>query len=97
MGWIVKDFECSGCGNVYEDLVSTSTEEVPSCPQCEGVDVSPVLSCPNIASFSIMEPAERAKSLKKRSAEHSLKQLAKEPEKFGKAGVAQYQASKKKV
>lgn len=84
MGWKTFDYECNHCGNAFYELVSSPDEVVP-CPECGGT-TKRVLSVPHLATFSMADNATKGEILKKRSAEHSMRELRKEPEKFGSLG-----------
>ncbi|NJL55422.1 hypothetical protein HC928_09715 [bacterium] len=77
MGWILKDFECSDCGAEFEELVGEDTDVV--CPSCGSASVRQCLSAPKPAAYSMMSKDAQAKCLRKRSREHTLKQLKKDP------------------
>lgn len=86
MAWVVKDFECEACECVWEDLVDRDNQ-VSVCPVCETESTKTLISCPNINTFGMKSAAERSSLMKKRSEEHTRKELRKEPEKFGAEGI----------
>lgn len=92
MGWISREFECK-CGWFGDDLLKSDEPQVLDCPEC-GTELTPVLSAPAIGGYSIQDAAGRADILKRRSAEHTAKEMAKEPEKYGDAGKETYMATK---
>lgn len=71
MGWIVRDFSCE-CGNKYDELLDNRDPQEAPCSEC-GVINSPIISCPGIATFSLMDKATQRESLKKRSEQHTKK------------------------
>ena len=77
------EFNCENCSNVWEDLVE---EKESSCPECKQLSTTTSLSI-NLGAFSMLSPAAKAESLKRRSAEHTHRELKKEPERFGQAGI----------
>lgn len=78
MGWISRDYYCKGCGHEWDDLVQRSEENDQKCPECQG-PASIGISCPNVASFSLLSKDDQAKSLRKRSRDHTRKELKKDP------------------
>lgn len=86
MSWVVKDFECERCGCVWEDLVKRN-DQVSDCPECNALSTKTVISCPNVNTFGMKSPAERSAAMKKRSEDHTKKELRKEPERFGAEGI----------
>lgn len=87
--WIMLDFMCPLCFNQWEDMVD-KTEIVSTCTECgSGVTKEhSLMPSPAIAAFSLKDAAGRAETLKKRSSEHSQKELDREPEKFGGLGIS---------
>lgn len=71
MGWIVRDFKCE-CGNVFDELLDNRDVQEAACAEC-GVINTPVMSCPGIATFSLMDKASQKASLMKRSEQHTKK------------------------
>lgn len=71
MGWIVRDFRCD-CGNSFDELLDRKDEQEAPCPEC-GVINTPVLSCPAIATFSLMDKASQKQHLMQRSEKHTKK------------------------
>jgi hypothetical protein len=76
MGWKLDNYNCE-CGNEYEYLRGPEEPVEAECKACGKLN-PPGISMPAVAAFSIMDPASRAASLKKRSAEHTKQQLKKE-------------------
>ncbi len=86
MSFKLRDFSCE-CGHEWEDLLETGeTESV--CEEC-GMYNKPVLSCPNLNTMNLLPRSEYVAKMKKRSADHSHKELKRAPERFGKAGMDQ--------
>jgi hypothetical protein len=89
MGYKLFEFSCVSCGTVWEDLVERQEKHedyASPCPECGGSS-RPCLSVPKLAMFSLMSKDDQAAHLKKRSADHTQKQIIeKEPEKFGDLG-----------
>lgn len=75
MSWRVHDYSCQ-CGKQWEELVD-SKETTVTC-EC-GKKNEPILSAPALALFSILDKEDQAKALRKRSREHTKKQLKKDP------------------
>lgn len=68
MAWKYYDFECTDCGEVFEEMVQ-SLEEVLVCPTCACTET--IRHMPNTASCFLNEHVKKAASLKKRSEEHT--------------------------
>ena len=85
MSWIMRDFECK-CGEAFEDLLDNRDEQEALCPACGVlcgyIPISPV----PLKSFSLMNEDDRRRSMLKRSADNTLKQIKSEPEKHGDLG-----------
>ena len=77
MGWILRDYECTECPNIYEQLVDRENQN-SVCPACYAIN-APVLSPVASANYSMMSKDEQAKCLRKRSREHTIKQIKKDP------------------
>lgn len=75
MGWILRGFECE-CSHVWEELIWNNEPEY--CPKC-GKENKPVLSAPKPATYSMMSQEDKARCLRKRSREHTIKQLKQDP------------------
>ncbi len=86
MGYKLFDFECGDCDSIWEALVEPD-DLTDSCPRC-GQDCPTVLSIPKLATFSMMSQDEKTAHLKKRSADHTQKEIIeKTPEKWGDEGI----------
>ena len=86
MGFKAFEFECHKCGLEWEELVDCDPPK-DLCPEC-GEDTNPCLSIPKLATFSMMSPEAKTAHMKKRSADHTQKEIIeKEPERFGKVGI----------
>ncbi len=79
MGYLIKDFLCEKCNEVFEEMVEP-TVKLATCPICTE-PAEQIMSSPMIGTMN--DSAKRLESLKKRSKEHSKREVAKEPEKFG--------------
>lgn len=77
----VYDFNCPECNENFEELVETDTR-LAACPVC-GSASEKVLSAPKLALFSMGSPEERAEKLKKRSFDHTQKEMKHNYNKFG--------------
>jgi putative FmdB family regulatory protein len=75
----LRDFRCV-CGLDFEDLVESSDVLSATCPSC-GQAAERIISAPHIGVTN--DPAKRAEILRKRSHEHTIKELKKEPERHG--------------
>lgn len=71
MSWIVRDFKCE-CGNVFDELLDNREPQEAPCKEC-GVINTPVMSCPAIATFSLMDKKAQKAHLLKRSEKHTKK------------------------
>lgn len=74
MAYIVHDYVCDDCGTEWEDLVSKDTKS-STCPNCGLETTTPVISATGIAAFSLLSKDARAESLKKRSRDHSKREM----------------------
>ncbi len=88
MAWIIHDFECKKCQCIFEEMYKTADRKKIKCPNCGSRSLKQVLTAANIAAFSIMSPEMKREHLKKRSADHTQKQIDKEPERWGSHGMA---------
>jgi len=84
MGYKLFDFECLECG-IFEELVDDK-DSWAECPECGVLVGQKVLAAPNLATYSIASPEQKSEILKKRSAEHSKREIRKDAEKFGAEG-----------
>lgn len=81
---ILRDFHCDACNVRFEDYVSSGDDRFAACPKC-GVPCELVLSAPRVGVYN--DPAAKNAALKKRSHDHSMREMKREPEKYGfKAG-----------
>jgi putative FmdB family regulatory protein len=87
MAWKTDDFTCTACSHVFEELYDSRDIDTLCCPECQSSALKKLLSAPNLAMFSIASPERKKHILKKRSEEHTTKQVAKEPERWGAAGI----------
>lgn len=78
------DFYCDSCDLEWEDLVegvvsncSKCNNEVPKLRICSG----------QLASFSLRDPDSQRQELLRRSADHTQRELKRNPEQFGPEGV----------
>lgn len=85
MSYVIYDFECENCGRVWEDMVDRTAVESP-CPGCTTVSTNKLVACPAIASFSMLPLEDRSKLMKRRSEEHTKKEMRKEAERWGDLG-----------
>ena len=86
MGYKQFEFECHKCGLEWEELVNC-IPPMDLCPNCD-TNTKPCISIPKLATFSIMSPEEKTAHLKKRSADHTQKEIIeKTPEKWGQVGI----------
>ena len=89
MAWIVKDFKCNDCGNVWEELYKREEEGMVLCPSCFSSDTKvDGISSPALGLYSIADKEGKAAILRKRSADHTKKDVVKNADKFGAAGYA---------
>lgn len=75
----LHDFQCTDCNNTFEDLVDNDNR-FTNCPECGSI-AEKLLSAPRIGLYN--DPDKRATELKRRSEQHTKKEVAKEHEKFG--------------
>ena len=88
MAWVTHDFECKKCTHIFEELYVRADRKKVKCPECGSRSLRQVLSAPALASFSMMDATQKREHLKKRSADHTQKQIDSEPERFGAASMA---------
>jgi putative FmdB family regulatory protein len=88
----IDDFACDNCGSIFEELYSDGDPIV--CPSCGSSNVEKQLACPNLAAYSIASTEMKKDMLLRRSYKHTAKEVAKEPERWGAAGVERQQAQK---
>lgn len=88
MSWIVKDFLCNSCGTVFEELYKNGEEDDVACLECGSSNTALAgISSPALGIYSIADAAGRAEILKKRSADHTKREVLKNADKFGAAGM----------
>ena len=81
MGYILRDFKCESttCSQpVWEELVDRKEENDQKCPTCSG-PAKYTLCAPALATYSLMSKDDQAKHLRKRSRDHTRKELKKDP------------------
>lgn len=78
MGWILRDFLCEACSHSFEELVESAGYDTEPCPEC-GTACRHVISAAKPATYSMMSRDDQAKCLRKRSREHTLKELKRDP------------------
>lgn len=76
MAFRLYDYECTACGNKFEELVSPGEE--PPCPECGAFDCERLIATPNLATMNLLSKEDYKKSMLKRSADHTKKLVAKE-------------------
>ncbi len=85
MAYIVHDYVCENCSAEWEDLVDRATL-TSVCPSCGTETNKPTIATPGIATFSLMDKSTKEAHLKKRSADHTKKEVKKEAERWGAEG-----------
>ena len=89
----LHDFKCDDCDREWEDL---SDDETSPCSEC-GVITSMLTICTgNMGGYSILDEDGKRQMMLKRSAEHTHKELKKNPEQFGELGVKRARAGQVK-
>lgn len=84
----MKDFACNDCGHRFEDFFKPSEEDQVVCLKCGSSDVSrDGLSFPALGGWSMKDKEGRDNILKKRSADHTKKEVLKNADRFGAAGM----------
>lgn len=80
MAYVYRDFECLNdkCKHAWDDLVDRSEENDQKCPKC-GSAAKYVISATHVATYSLMSKEDQAKHLRKRSRDHTRKELKKDP------------------
>lgn len=80
MAYISRDFECLNpkCKHEWDDLVLREEEDTQKCPVCGHV-ARWTISAPKLATYSLMSKDDQAKHLRKRSRDHTRKELKKDP------------------
>ncbi len=96
MGYVMHDYHCTECGWAGEEMVNAEDRCI-TCPQCHAI-LSPRMSAPRLGIFSMASPEQKAEILKKRSLDHTKKEVRKEAEKFkGGAGIQEAMTTYKKT
>ena len=85
------DYMCLSCKHVWEILLNHKEEELTNCPKCNSPDIQRQLGG---VITKINDPEILKETLKKRSADHTLKELKKKagykgtlPPNFGSKGT----------
>jgi putative FmdB family regulatory protein len=86
--WKSDDFECGNCGAVFDEMYKADRMNEVQCPECGSFDLAKLLAAPRLNAFSMMSPEHQRDSLMRRSRKHTQKEVDKEPERWGAAGVA---------
>lgn len=87
MGWIVNNFKCKDCGHEFEELYKKGEETDIECPECESKQIEPLLSSPRLSTYEMADKEGKAAILRKRSADHTKKQVMKDADRFGGHGM----------
>lgn len=40
----IKEFSCTACGHIFEDIKKVGDDTVAPCPQCDSLKVEPMIS-----------------------------------------------------
>lgn len=78
MAYITRDFECLKCAHQFIDMVTREEQDKQVCPEC-GNPARWIISAPKLATYSMMSQDDKAKHLRKRSRDHTRKELKKDP------------------
>ncbi len=81
----IHDFKCSKCDREWEDLVQP--DEQSNCKKCDKPGEQQVKCLGRFGGYSILDDDRKRQMMIKRSADHTLKELKREPEKFGPEGI----------
>jgi len=79
------NFTCPKCDEEWEDLIAD--QGASPCPLCMVEYPRDVICAPKLALFQTLPKEEKARQLRKRSSDHTQRELKKEPEKFGNEGI----------
>lgn len=79
---MMYDFICTKCEHKFEELVQNKNVKTTKCPECKG-KAKYTISAVRTGMYSIQDAAGRREMLKKRSHEDTVKNVRKEPERFG--------------
>lgn len=93
MTFKTHDFLCSECAHEFTEMYWLSERDQVKCPECGNLELKVLIAPTRISTFSMASPEEKASIMRKRSEDHSLKELRKEPEKHGALGVERYMES----
>lgn len=91
MGWMVKDFVCADCGHSFEQLYYKQEGEDPEieCVECGSRDTNVHgISSPRIGTYEMADAEGKAEILRKRSADHTKRQILRDADRFGLIGKA---------
>lgn len=80
----LHDFYCKICDLEWEDLTD---DGLSVCPFCDTETTRLVQCTGKLAAFSLLSQDGKRQEMLRRSAEHTAKELKKEPERFGAEGV----------
>lgn len=94
MALIVNKFKCKDCGEEFEELYERGEEDTIECCSCGSRNVEKLLSAPKLGKFSMADNDTKASILKKRSHDHTRKEVAKEAERWGAHGKIRQQSQK---
>jgi hypothetical protein len=72
----LRDWSCESCSHVWEYLSHGETDTPEECPDCSSKDISPFIS--GTLTTRCHDPASKKEILKKRSADHTRRLVAKE-------------------
>lgn len=78
MAWILRDYYCAACDSSFEDMTQSGGSSDAACPACSRLCAS-TLSAPKPAVYSMLSKDDQAKSLRKRSRDHTKKLLKQDP------------------
>lgn len=84
MGYKLHDFKCEDCDFEWEEL---SLDDTDVCSKCNKTVNKLKICTGNMGGFSVRDEDGRRQELLRRSAEHTHKELKKNPEKFGAEGI----------
>jgi len=86
MAWKAHDYECLNCNNNFDDITDNS-DGTTDCPKCKTTCKPIPISSVNFSGLSVSTKEEYREKMLKRSADHTLKEIKKEPEKHGELGI----------
>ena len=77
MAYKLFDFHCTNCDHTFEELVEP--DEQVACPNCGGLDsAEKLIATPNLNTMNLLPRNEYVAKMKKRSADHTARTVAKE-------------------